>query len=718
MNRLLLTLSFAILAGVISAHVGRAEEADETPAPPVAKKVEKVDIVHGERRVDDYAWMKDKGNPGVIAYLEAENRYTDATMKPFAAFGEALYKEMLARIKQTDLSVPYRRLGYYYYSRTEEGKQYSILCRKKGSLEAPEEVMLDGNARAEGHSFWSIGSLEVSDDGSLLAFAEDVTGYRQYTLRVKDLRSGAILPFSRERVTSVAWAADNRRLFYTVEDARTKRSHRLYRLRVDAATGDDPLLYEEKDDRFGLDVGRSRSGAYIVANTSSLTTSEVRVLRADAADASFVTIEPRTPGVKYDVDHRGELFYIRVNDTGRNFRIVTAPVERPARANWTELVPHRASVMLWGLLLFKNHLVLVELENALTQLSVRDLTDRTAHRVAFPEPLFTAFPSANPEFDTTVVRYSYQSFLTPSSVYDYDMSSRQQTLLKQTEVLGGYDKTQYAMERAWATASDGVKVPVSLVYRRNVARDGTAPVYLTGYGSYGFPSFVSFSSNRLSLLDRGVVVALAHIRGGGDLGKPWHDEGRMMKKRNTFTDFIAVADFLVAQKYGARDRLVIEGGSAGGLLIGAVINLRPDVARAAILQVPFVDVINTMLDETAPLTVAEFEEWGNPRNKDEYDYIKTYCPYTNLAAKAYPAMLVKTSLNDSQVLFHEPTKYVAKLRSLRTDANPLIFKVNMGAGHGGSSGRYDRLREVAFDYAFMLWQMGVAKGDAPGPAAR
>lgn len=675
--------------------------------PPIARKIERISVLHGDRRVDEYAWLRDAGNPEVIAYLEAENAYTDAVMAPLAPLEQQLYDEMLGRIRQTDMSVPQRRKGYLYYTRTEEGRQYAILCRRADREGAAEEPLLDGNALAADHTFWSLGVFEVSDDARYLAYATDTTGYRQYVLEVKDLVTGEMLPLRQARVTSAAWAADNATLFFTTEDATTKRSDRLFRATVGEA-GEPDLLLHEPDERFSVGVGRTRSDAYLVCEIGSLTSSEVRVLPAATPAGEWMTVEPRRPDIEYDVDHRGDRFYIRANDTGRNFRLATAPVESPGREHWTELVPHRADVMLQGMLLFADHLVLYEREQALPRITVRSFADGATHRVSFPEAIYSVFPSGNTEFETRRLRYSYESFVTPPSVFDYDMESRQATLLKRQEVLGGYDATRYACERAEAPAPDGTRVPVSLVYRRDVALDGTAPICLWGYGSYGIPLNVGFSSNRVSLLDRGVVMACAHVRGGGDLGKAWHDQGRMLRKRNTFTDFIAAAEFLVARGYGARDRLVAEGGSAGGLLMGAVANMRPDLFRALVLQVPFVDVINTMLDETLPLTVAEFEEWGNPKREAEYEYMKTYSPYDGIQAMAYPAMLVKTSLNDSQVGFHESAKYVARLRARRTDANPLLFRINMGAGHGGASGRFDRLREVAFDYAFLLWQMGLA----------
>jgi oligopeptidase B len=684
-------------------------------APPVAAKKPKVREMHGDKFVDDYFWLREKSNPEVTKYLEAENAYTDSVMKPLDGLQERLYKEMLGRIKETDLSVPAKDGGYFYYSRTEQGKQYSIYCRKKGSLDAAEETYLDLNEMGKAQKFISLGALEVSDDGNVLAYSQDNTGFREYELHVKDLRTGKTLADTVPKVVSIAWAKDNKTIFYTTPDA-AKRSHRLYRHVVGEAAHD--LLYEEKDERFSVYVSRSRSKDYLWMEAGSLTASEVRYLPADQPKAEWKMVSPREVEHQYDVDHRGDLFYIRTNKDGRNFALATAPASNPAKANWKIIVPHRPTVMLQSVILFKNHLVLGEREAALPQIRITNLTTNDTHRITFPEPAYTAMPTPTPEFDTNVLRYGYQSFVRPNSVFDYDMDKRDAKLMKQTDVLGGFDATLYASERIEATASDGTKVPVSVVYKKAVKRDGAAPLYLTSYGSYGSSSNVAFSSNRLSLLDRGVVYALAHIRGGGDLGKPWHDQGRMLNKKNTFTDFIAVAEHLIARKYGSKDRLVIEGGSAGGLLMGAVTNMRPDLFKAVISHVPFVDVINTMSDATLPLTVGEFEEWGNPQKKEEYDYIKSYDPYTNLAAKAYPAILVKTSLNDSQVMYWEPAKYVARLRTLKTDSNPLLLKTNMAAGHGGSSGRYDRLREIAFDYSFMLWQMGVEKNNPdPRPSA-
>ena len=670
------------------------------PTPPAAKKAPKTDVLHGDIRQDDYYWLREKDNSEVLAYLREENAYTAEVLKPTEAFQETLYQEMLGRIKEDDSSVPYRRGGHFYYSRTEKGKQYSIYCRKAGRLDAPEEVTLDLNALAAGHPFFSLGAYAISDDGHLLAYSTDVTGFREYTLYVKDLRTGALLPGTIEKVASVAWAADNRTVFYVTEDE-AKRPHRLWRHRPGVPGSD--LVYEETDQLFRIGVERSRSRAYLFLGVGSFTSSEWRYLRADEPGGAWRMLTAREKDHEYAVDHGGDRFYIRTNGGGRrNFRLLAAPVDDPRPERFTELVAHRESVMLEDVDVFADHYVTHEREGGLIRLRVSMLAGGGEHHVEFPEPTYEVSADANAEFDTPMYRFRYQSLITPASVFDYDVTTRQRTLLKQTEVLGGYDRARYDSERLWATAPDGVQVPISLVYRKGTPRDGTAPLYLTGYGAYGMPYPVTFSSNRLSLLDRGYTVAIAHIRGGGELGKRWHDAGRMMQKRNTFTDMIACADHLKKEGYTATERLVIEGGSAGGLLIGAVINMRPDLCRAAILRVPFVDMINTMLDESLPLTVGEFEEWGNPKIREQYEYIKTYCPYTNLAVRPYPAILVKTSLNDSQVMYWEPAKWVARMRALNDGAPSALFKINLDAGHGGASGRYDYLREIALDFAWML----------------
>jgi len=675
------------------------------PTPPVAKKAPKVTEINGQKLVDNYFWLRDKSNPEVKAYLDAENAYADAVMKPTERLQKRLYDEMLSRIKETDVDVPYKDGDYYYYSRTEAGQQYPIRCRKRGSLDASEQVLVDLNELAKGQTFMAIGSFEVSEDGDLLAFSTDNTGFRQYTLGFKDLRTGNMLPDHVEKTGSIAWARNNKTLFYTVEDS-AKRQYRLYRHTV-GTTGPDDLVYEEKDERFNIYVGKTRSKAYIILISESHTTSEARYISADQPNAEWKIVEPRKQDVEYYPDHNGDFFYIRVNDTGRNFRLVKAPVSDPRVQNWQEVVAHQPSVMLDDTDFFKDYYVLYEHEAGLRQIRITSFKTGESRRIEFPEPAYVTFPYVNREYDTTKFRYNYQSFITPQSIFEYDMARGGSTLLKQKEVPGGYDRTKYTVEQIYVSAADGVKEPLSIVYVKGTKLDGKGPLYLYGYGSYGYPLDIAFNSNLFSMVDRGVVYAVGHIRGGGEMGKAWHDDGRMLHKKNTFTDFISCAEYLVGHGYGSKDKLVIEGASAGGLLMGAVTNMRPDLFHAVVIKVPFVDVINTMLDQSLPLTVPEFEEWGNPKEKPAFDYMISYSPYDNVTAKDYPNMLVKTSFNDSQVMYWEPAKYVAKLRAVKTDHNTLILKTNMGAGHGGASGRYDHLKEAAFDYAFILTQMGI-----------
>jgi oligopeptidase B len=639
--------------------------------------------------------------------LKAEDAYTDQVMKPTAALQEKLYKEMLSHIKQTDTNVPYRWGNYFYYTRTEEGKQYAIYCRKKGSLDAPEEIVIDQNELAKGQKFMSIGLFAPSDDGNLLAYSTDNTGYRQYTLQIKDLRNGQLFPERIERVNNLAWASDNKTFFYVTEDAVTKRSDKFFRHVLGSDKTD--LIYEEKDELFDIGTGRSRDKAVILLEAASKTSTEVRYLPASDPNASLKVILPRQPEHEYDVAHRGDLFYIRTNRGAKNFRIVTAPESDPSEKNWKEFVAHRPAVKVEAIDLFADHAVLSEWENGLQQLEVINFKTNKRNRIEFPEPVYATFLTSNREFDTTVLRYSYNSLVTPNSTFDYDMNTGKSTLLKQQDVPGGFDRTNYKSERVFATATDGTKIPMSMVYRKGVKLDGSAPLLLYAYGSYGISIPPTFSSSRLSLLDRGVIFVIGHIRGGGELGEEWRQAGRMMNKMNTFTDFIACAEALIKQKYTSADRIVIEGGSAGGLLMGAVSNMRPDLFKAVVSHVPFVDVLNTMLDATLPLTTSEYIEWGNPNDKPAYEYMKKYSPYDNVAKKNYPATLVKVSVNDSQVPYWEGAKLVAKLRAMKTDNNPLLLKVNFGAGHGGASGRYDALRETAFDYSFMLWQMGISE---------
>ena len=676
------------------------------PQPPMAEKKTKTTNIHGVTLVDDYFWLREKSNPAVMSHLKSEDAYTDVVMKPTAPLQEKLYNEMLSHIKQTDSNVPYRYGNYFYYSRTFEGKQYPVYCRKKGSTDAAEEILLDVNELAKGQPFMSIGDFVPSDDGNLLAYSTDNTGYRQYLLQVKDLRTGELLPERMERVTSVVWANDNKTLFYVTEDAVTKRSDKFFRHVL--GTGTTDTVYDEKDELFDIGVGRSLDKAVIFLHAFSKTSTEARFLRADDPNGTFKVVLPREKEHEYDVDYRDNLLYIRTNKGAKNFRVVTAPLSDPSEKNWKEFVAHNPAVKIEAISLFAHHAVLSEWENGLQQLDVLDFKTQKRQRIKFPEPVYSVSLSENHEFDTDLVRYSYNSLVTPNSVFDYDMNIGKSTLLKETEVPGGFDRNNYQSERVFATASDGTKIPMSMVYRKGVKKDGSAPLLLYGYGSYGYSISPTFSSSRLSLLDRGVIFVIGHIRGGSEMGEEWRQAGRMMNKMNTFTDFIACGEALVKMKYTSKDRLVIEGGSAGGLLMGVVSNLRPDLFKAVVSHVPFVDVLNTMLDATLPLTTSEYIEWGNPNEKPAFDYMKAYSPYDNIAKKDYPAMLVKVSVNDSQVPYWEGAKLVAKLRAMKTDKNPLLLKVNFGAGHGGASGRYDALREKAFDYAFMLWQMGIA----------
>ncbi|MGA2807180.1 MAG: S9 family peptidase [Terracidiphilus sp.] len=688
-----------------------------TLLPPVARKEHKETPLHGTVLVDDYAWLRDKPNPEVTAYLEAENAYAEAVMAPLAGLREELYGEMLSHVKQTDVSVPFRDGGWWYYTRTEEGRQYAIHCRKRGNAAgqeegAPEEVILDGNLLSEGHAFFSIGGTDVTGDGRWLAYTTDTTGFRQYTLHIKDLDTGETLADEVERVGSVVWAADNRTLFYTVEDEEQKRQYQLWRHIRATPHAEDVLVYQEDDERFNLGAGRTRDGKFVVMESASHITTESWVLPANEPEGQFTLICVREDEHEYSIDHRNGLWFIRTNDRGRNFRLVTAPVATPGREHWTERIAHRADVMLEEVDLFAGFFIACEREDGLPRLRLWQF-DGTgpeaaqAGEIAFPEPAYSAQPHINRIFETPTFRYAYQSLVTPSSIYEYEVASGASMLLKQLEVPGGFDRTLYASERVHATAADGVQVPVSLVYRKDKREAGRNPLYVYGYGSYGYSLPLGFSSNRLSLLDRGVVLAYAHIRGGGDLGEPWHDAGKMLVKRNTFTDFVAAVEHLTAVSYGDPARVAIEGGSAGGLLMGAVVNLKPEIFRAVVSHVPFVDVMNTMLDASLPLTVPEYEEWGNPNEETYFNYMLSYSPYDNLKAGSYPAMLVKTSLHDSQVMYWEPAKYVAKLRTLKTDSNPLLLVTNMQAGHGGSSGRYDYLKEIAFDYAFLLRELGL-----------
>lgn len=671
--------------------------------PPVAKTSPHKLVKHNHTRIDNYYWLRERDNPEVIAYLEAENRYADEVMKPTAELQKTLFEEFKTRIKQTDETVPYRKDGYYYYSRTVEGKNYPVYCRKKGSLEAPEEILLDANQEAEGHAFFSVGKLEISSNNRLMAFATDTVGRRFYTIRFRDLTSGEDLPDVIKDVTpSLAWANDNRTLFYAKQDPQTLRSCRIYRHVLGTDPARDSLIYEEADETFRTFVFKTKSKKYLMIGSAQTLSTEYRFLDADAPDGEFGIIQPRRREHEYSVDHFGDHFYIISNHQAKNFRLMRAPVTRPGIENWEEIVAHRPDVLLEDMEIFRDHLVLVERKNGLLQLRVRPWSGGEEHYINFGEPAYSARPVANYEFDTNLVRYSYSSLTTPNSVYDYDMAARQKVLLKQDEVLGGFDQNNYVTERIYAPSHDGVRVPVSLVYRKGFRKNGSSPLLQYGYGSYGNSTDPSFNPFVVSLLDRGFVYAIAHIRGGQEFGRQWYEDGKLLNKKNTFKDFIACTEYLIEQKYADPKRVYALGGSAGGLLMGAVMNMRPDLYHGIIANVPFVDVVTTMLDESIPLTTFEYDEWGNPNQQTYYEYMLSYSPYDQVEAKNYPNLLVMTGLHDSQVQYWEPAKWVAKLRALKKDKNRLVFKTNMDAGHGLASARYKRYEELALQYAFLL----------------
>ncbi len=679
----------------------------EELVPPVARVEPRIHALHGETRIDDYFWLRDRNDPAVMAYLEAENRYTGEVMKHTEGLQEQLYQEMRGRIKETDLSVPERVDDYFYYTRTETGGQYPIFCRRHGSLEALEEVLLDQNPLAADHAYFKIGVSEVSPDHRLLAYSVDTSGSEEFTLYIKDLTTGRLLAESIGRTSGVTWANDSRTLFYTLLD-HAHRPARLYRHTVWASPTTDALAYFEPDESFFLDINRTRSRRYLLLDITSHSTSEVRFLNADEPEGEFRVVQPREPGVEYSVEHHDERFFITTNDSAPNFRLVQAPVSSPSKANWSPVLPYRPDVKLDETDAFRSHLVVYERQAGLRQIRVVELASNEEHLVRFPEPVYTFRAHENPEFETTLLRFTYTSLVTPSSVVEYDMGERTWMVRKQTEVLGGYDPSLYQSERVLASAADGKRVPISLVYRAPLQLDGARPLLLNGYGAYGLSYDPAFSSNTLSLLDRGFVVAIAHVRGGEEMGRPWYEGGKLLNKRSTFTDFIASAEHLVGAGYTSADRLAINGGSAGGLLMGAVTNLRPDLFRVVLAEVPFVDVVNTMLDATLPLTVIEYDEWGNPNERTAYEYIRSYSPYDNIEPKDYPHMLVTAGLNDPRVAYWEPAKWTAKLRATKTNGARLLLRTNMGAGHGGASGRFDFLREIAFKYAFMLDVLGVA----------
>jgi oligopeptidase B len=683
--------------------------------PPIAEIKPHVRDIHGDKVVDNYYWMYDYFGKGpdstkVVEYLKAENQYVDTMMSGTKNFQDKLFQEMKARIKEKDESVPVFKNGYYYYTRTEDGKQYYKYCRKKGSLDAKEEILLDVDKMAEGHAYYAVTGYEISEDNNLLAYAVDEVSRRQYTIRVKNLATGETLKDAIPNTEGdPVFANDNKTIFYTSKNPVTLLSEKIKRHTLGSDAASDALVYEEKDKSNYIGVGKSKNNRYIAIYSQATMSSEIRYIDAAAPNSTFRIFQPRMKDVLYDVTPLADRFLIRTNLNAKNFRLMECPLDKTDVANWKEVIPHRNDVLLQGVEEFKDFIVLSERKEGLVKLRVRNLSSGNEHYVDFGEPAYAANFGANPEYNTTNLRYGYTSLTTPQSTYDYNLVTKEKKLRKQQEVVGGYDPTQYVTERTYATARDGVKVPISIVYKKGFEKNGKAPLLLYAYGSYGASMDAAFNSARLSLLNRGFAYAIAHIRGGQEMGRQWYEDGKMMKKKNTFTDFIDAAQFLIKENFTSKEHLYAQGGSAGGLLMGAVVNMAPELWNGVIAQVPFVDVVNTMLDESIPLTTNEFDEWGNPKNKDAYLYMKSYSPYENIERKAYPNMLVTTGLHDSQVQYFEPAKWVAKLRALKTDNNLLLLKTNMEFGHGGASGRFDYLKDVALNYAFLLALEGITE---------
>ncbi|QEH41060.1 S9 family peptidase [Chitinophaga sp. XS-30] len=701
---------FIIIVAVTACNTNGKKLEKINVAPPTVEKIKKEMTIHGDTRIDNYYWLNERENPKVIAYLEAENKYLDTMLSPVKELREQLYEEMKGRIKEKDESVPYFSNGYLYYTRYEEGKEYPVYCRKKGSDSSPEEIILNVNDLAKGHAYFSAVGLNVSRDNKLLAYGVDTVSRRKYTIYIKNLETGELMSDAIPETTGGStWANDNKTLFYTRKNPTTLRSERIEKhlLGTDAAT--DKTVFFEADETYSTYVYKTKSKQYIVIGSGSTLSSEYRILDADRPDGAFRVFHPREKDMLYDIDHRGDKFFIVTNQDAKNFRLMECPLDKTSKDNWKEVVPHRADVLLQGIDVFNDYLVLSERKNGLTQIRVMNTGTQQEHYLDFGEPAYTAYSSVNPEMDAKVLRYSYTSLTTPFSTYDYNMETKEKELKKQQEVIGGYDPKNYVTERLFAKAKDGVQVPISLVYKKGFEKNGQQPLLLYGYGSYGNSMDATFNSNRISLLDRGFCYAIAHIRGGQEMGRHWYEDGKMFKKINTFTDFIDCAEYLVQQKYTGREHLYAMGGSAGGLLMGAIVNMRPDLWHGIVAAVPFVDVVTTMLDETIPLTTGEFDEWGNPKNKDSYEYMKSYSPYDNVEKKAYPNMLITTGLHDSQVQYFEPAKWVAKLREMKTDDNLLLMETNMEAGHGGASGRFRALKDVALQYGFLLYLEGITK---------
>lgn len=703
---------FPLLAVITMMACNTTEKKTEkmNVTPPTVEKIRKELTANGDTRIDNYYWLNERDNPKVIAYLTAENKYLDTMLSPVKGFREKLYEEMKGRIKEKDESVPYFENGYLYYTRFEEGKEYPIHCRKKGNSSAPEEVMLNVNDMAKGHEFFNVAGLNISPDNKLLAYGVDTVSRRKYTLYVKNLETGELLKdVISETTGGSTWANDNKTLFYTRKNPTTLRSERIVKHQLGTDAAADKEVFFEKDETYNTYVYKTKSKKYIVIGSGSTLSSEYRILDADKPEGTFKVFHPREKDMLYDIDHRGDKFFIVTNWEAKNFRLMESPLDKTSKENWKEVIAHRSDVLLQGLDLFTDYMVLSERKNGLSQLRIINTTTKQEHYLDFGEPAYVAYSSTNPEMDTKILRYGYASLTTPNSTFDYNMDTKEKELKKQQEVIGGYDPKNYVTERLMAKATDGTMVPISLVYKKGFEKNGQKPLLLYGYGSYGNSIEPTFSSNRISLLDRGFCYAIAHIRGGQEMGRYWYEDGKMFKKKNTFTDFIDCAEYLIQQKFTSKEHLYAMGGSAGGLLMGAVVNMRPDLWHGVVAAVPFVDVVTTMLDESIPLTTGEFDEWGNPKNKDSYEYMKSYSPYDNVEKKAYPNMLVTTGLHDSQVQYFEPAKWVAKLRELKTDNNLLLLETNMEAGHGGASGRFKAIKDVALQYAFLLHLEGIDK---------
>jgi oligopeptidase B len=711
---------YAALALIVVATACSTSEkkTDDIPSPVAEKKPFEINS-NGHTRVDNYFWMrlsdeqknateKDEQTQKVLSYLTAENDYLKAKTKHTEALQKKLYDEMVGRIKQTDESVPYKSNGYWYYNRYEQGQEYPVYCRKKGSLDAKEEILLNVNEMAKGHNYYQISGLTVSEDNNFLVYAEDSVSRRRYTVYVKDLRTGKIIDTPVPNTEGYAiWANDNKTFFYTRKDSVTLRSRWIMRHTVGVDPSKDVEVYEEKDPSYYIGVGKTKSKKYIIISSSSTTNDGNQILDANTPNGKFKEFTPREANHKYSIDHYQDKFYIVTNDNALNFRLMETPIKKTEKANWKETIAHRQDTLLEGIDVFKDYLVLSERAKASTHLCIIHQPSGDKHYLNFGETAYTVYSSVNRDFDTDLLRYGYTSMTTPFSTYDYNMKTKDRVLLKQQEVQGGYDATQYVTERIWATADDGTQIPMSLVYKKGIKKDGANPCLIYAYGSYGSSTDPTFSSTRLSLLDRGFVYAIAHIRGGQEMGRQWYEDGKMFKKKNTFTDFIDCTEHLIAEKYSSADKMFANGGSAGGLLMGAVVNMRPDLYKGVIAEVPFVDVINTMLDESIPLTTNEFDEWGNPDNVESYMYMLEYSPYDQVKAQDYPNMLVTTGLHDSQVQYWEPAKWVAKLREMKTDNNTLLLRTNMETGHGGASGRFKVYEEQAQEYAFILDLTGI-----------